>query len=166
MVVPPFHTPKWSFLVGVFPWVCWVITTILGFTPGIFAYMNGGISWGAGRKNWHLSSWPSTRRWGPLRWRVPQQLSRSRSRCHKWWDSTVDWLVSIAIPKMVGFPPKSSILVGVFRYKPLASTGGFPKMVMFSPQNHPLKNRGFPLFSPSIFGVPLFLETPTRLAKN
>ena len=36
-------------------------------------------------------------------------------------------------PKMVGFPPKSSILIGVFHYKP------------------------------SNFGVPLFLETPISL---
>ena len=38
----------------------------------------------------------------------------------------------------------------------------FPKIVVvFAPNHHPLNNRGFPLFSPSILEVfPLFLETP------
>ena len=43
----------------------------------------------------------------------------------------------------------------------------FPKIVVPPNSNHPLKNRGFPLFSPSILGVfPLiFGETP-MLKKN
>ena len=32
-VVPPFHTPKWSFLVGKHPWVCWGNPTILRKPP-------------------------------------------------------------------------------------------------------------------------------------
>ena len=40
--------------------------------------------------------------------------------------------------------------------KEVITFGGFLKWWIFPP-NHPMFNGGFPLFSPSILGIPLFL---------
>ena len=55
------------------------------------------------------------------------------------------------------------IFLSGFKKLPPVIYGRQPKNRGFYPPNHPLKNRGFPLFSPSILGEmgpPLFLEAP------